>query len=485
MGNIKKVALWLKKSSQLIHVFNYFGANIATKAISFISIPIFTRLLSVADYGILNLYSTYIGIFGVVMTLNVHSSISRYFYDKRSEEDFKKFAGTTTLLTIFIYVPFLFGFIFFRNIISEWLQIPTSVIVFIPLTIIIGTTASIFMQIMQPLYESKKIARVIIISSYSSFILSIFFLFFLSKEKYFAQIWGQLIVGALFFFYYLKTLKPFVTFTFDKKYLSYIFQYSIPLIPHALSGVILNQIDRVMINKYEGAGSTGMYSFAYNIAMLMSIFVVSIYQAWIPKYFEYMNAKDYEGHDKDVDRLNRLTVLVAVALSLFGRELGIILAAKNFHASLSIIPIVVVGYVFEGLFTIYGRDIGYSRKTIYATIIALSSGGLNIWLNTIYIPIYGYQVAAWTTLISYIFMALLAWLINIMVLKIHTYSLLKALIPISLLIPVLLLNHLINEYFSSLLLGILIKTILLSISLVSLFGFKVLKTIKDASLAKK
>jgi O-antigen/teichoic acid export membrane protein len=330
-------------------------------------------------------------------------------------------------------------------------------------------------QIMQSSDNSKILARINIISSIALFLMTVTLLFNITGEKYYAQIYSQGLVGLIFFIYYIYQLRYYVDFKFSLKHVNYIINYGIPLIPYALSGLILNQIDRIMINSYEGASAAGLYSFAYNISMLMSIFVVSIYQAFYPRYFNYMNVKDYVNHDKSVDMLNRFTVLAAISLILFGSELGMFLAPKNFYSALSIIPIVVVGYVFEGLFTIYGRNIGYLGKNIYSTLIVLFSGVLNIVLNVVFIPIYGYKIAALTTLASYVSMAFLAWFVSCKILLFHSFSIQNALKPIFLLIPAIVCSQLLaSPDFSVLILGI--KSLIFLIFIVFVFGFSEIKS---------
>lgn len=458
-----------KVPSFLIHFFNYFGSNIATRAVSFISIPVFTRLLSTSDYGILSLYATYVGIFGVLMTLNTHNVIGRYYYDKTGDEDFRNFVGTVFYISLACICAFLLAFFLLPEFTARLLALPRNIIIYIPVAVIIGISSSVFSQIMQPLYQSRKLALVSIFSTYASFGLAVALIFFLQKNKYMAQVWAQLFVGLLLFMYYIRQIRPYINFTYKAQYLKYIFGYSLPLIPYSLNAVILNQIDRVMINSYEGASSVGMYSFAYNIAMLMTLFVSSLNQAWIPKYFEYMNKKEYEAHDRDVYRLNKIVILGGGCLMLLGREIGVVLADKKFHAALGIIPIVVLGYVFEGIFTIYGRNIGYSRKTGYATLIAFISGLLNIVLNVILIPRYGYMVAAWTTLASYAFMAFAAYLVSKYFLKIHFTPIWRVLQPVFLLFLLIPVIDMVGTYSPNFFLSVAIKIALCGLLVFILF----------------
>ena len=142
-------------------------------------------------------------------------------------------------------------------------------------------------------------------------------------------------------------------------------------------------------------------------------------QAWLPMYFKYMNSKKYNNLDKDINKIFKLIILFSVFLIYFGSDIGIILADKKYHTSFIIIPIIVIGYIFYGIFVIYNRNILYSKRTIYSSIIAILSGIVNLLLNAIYIPKYGYVAGAYTTLASYFFMAILTWLVVKFLIKLH------------------------------------------------------------------
>ena len=163
-----------------------------------------------------------------------------------------------------------------------------------------------------------------------------------------------------------------------------------------------------MINDIEGAAAAGIYSLGYNIGMLLLMVIGATQTALMPDFFKFLDNKEYNRLDFLVKKIFSIVVISALGLVLFAQAIGIILADKKFHAGLQVVPIVVIGYVFYEMFTIYGRYIGYEKRTIYGTIIALFAGISNIVLNAIFIPMYGYIAAAYTTAVSYFIMFMLA-----------------------------------------------------------------------------
>lgn len=410
----------------LSHFKNYFVAELAMKAMAFISIPVLTRLLTPADYGIISVFNTYAGIFVILFTLNVFSSVSRYYYEDK--EDFNDLFSTSVTFTLIILAITLPIFIYFRSSFGLLLNLPIIAIILLIPVVLSKISFSFFSQVYVPQKKSKIIAYFNVSRVYIEFSLAIVIILLLKNELYLGPILASSIIGIIYTIYCIYSLKKYFKISLKKDHLSYILKYSLPLLPYALGGIILAQFDRIMINNISGSSKTGLYSFAYNIGYLQYIFASAIFQAWMPDYFKYMNSKKYREIQSDIIRIFKIISSFCLFLVLFGSDIGQILGAKNFHSALDIVPIVVVGYLFMSVFSIYAQPIGYAKKTFYSSIILLSSGTLNIVLNAIYLPVYGYKAGAVTTLISYLFMGLFSWFICKVFIKEFSVSL-KIIIP--------------------------------------------------------
>ncbi len=200
-------------------------------------------------------------------------------------------------------------------------------------------------------------------------------------------------------------------FVIRKEHLRYIAHYSFPLIPYALSGVLLAQFDRIMINASIDSSAAGLYSLGYNIGMLVYLVNHAVQTAFTPYFFEMMDKNEFRKLDKITRRLFSLVTLAALVLAFFAREIGEVLADDRFHEGLKVVPPVVIGYVFFSIFFFYGRLIGYEKKTYYSSILIVTAGIVNIVLNATFIPRYGYIAAAYTTLVSYLLLAFLTWIV--------------------------------------------------------------------------
>lgn len=411
------------------HSRNYFFATLATKALAFISIPVYTRLLSVEDYGIVNVFMSFVSIVAVMLTLSSEVSIGRYYYDAKDEEDFKRFVGTSIRLTTIILLVTTFIFIVGLNIISKIINLPPRLSLCLIPVALFNITNSIFTQIYNPQMKSKKIAIVSSVQSYLAFVLSIVCIILIQEEKYYGYVYGHIIAMLLLGTYMVKQISPFFTNCFEKQYVPYILKYCLPYIPDALSGIVLAQFSKIFIGNNQGYTLAGSYSLVVNIAALMGVVIQITNNAWIPYYFRYMNAKDYKSIDNDFNLIWRITLLVAIGLSFFGKELSELLARKEFLDMMPVLPLLVSGYVFHQWAYLYLRNVGYSKRMMWNTYSYMVSGAALVALNAILVPQYQGYGAAIATLASYLLLFIFTYVVNNYVIKLFAPSFLRSLKP--------------------------------------------------------
>lgn len=452
------------------HSWNYMLANLATKALSFISIPVYTRLLTVDDYGVINIFNSTVSIAAIILTLNSEVAISRYFYDAKNEEDFKRFVGTSSRLTAIIFLMLSVVLIAFSKSLSQYLgieQLLTIMIVPVSLNVVIN---NFFVGIYQPLLQSKKIAILSSLQSYLGFAMSVIAILLLKEKKYYGSVYGTIAMTLMLAGYCINQIKEYYKGCWSKSHVKYILSYAIPYLPYSLSSIIILQFGKVIIGQQQGLESAGLYSFASNISSIMMLLISVCHSAWNPYYFRYMNDKDYSSIDKDYDVMWRLTLIAGAGLSLFGYEVGSLLARPEFVSEIRLVPIFVSGYLFYQWSYVFLRNASYSKKMIWNAVIVIFSGIVNILLNSLLIGRFGSVGVAIAFATSYFVMLLISWFINRWVLKAYTPSMMKFISPLLLSVPVFIYSWF-NPDCGSLWNTILVKTLILLL-LTILLGIK-------------
>lgn len=443
----------------LKHGGNYLIASMATSALAFISIPVYTRLLSTEDYGVVSIFMGVVSLLASIMSFSTDRSVSRYFFDQRDELDFKRFVGTSSVLALGFFVLNSIILFLFADEFGEMVGLNRdAVYLIIPVTAIniIGLT---FEQIYGPLKRSKEIAISSVARVFVGFAFSVALILLFKKDKFYGQILGQIIAGLCMTFFWIRLISPYLKWSFDRSYIKYIFLYSVPLIPYALSGVIIEQFGKIAIGSSQSLSEAGFYNLALTISSIVNIIIAVTHQAWNPYYFEYMNSKNYKQLDSDFIRIFKLTILVAFGVACFGKEIGLLLAKKEFSGALYLVPVFTIGYIFSQFSFAYIRNFGYTKKTQYMTITILTSGISNVILNVFLIKSMGELGAAISFVLSYIIMTLLAGIINKYFVKLHSTPINKLIVPLILTIPFYCLLYFImgNE---SIVLEIIIKALL-------------------------
>lgn len=401
--------------STLKHSFNYLISNLATALLGLISIPLMTRLLTPNDYGIVRVFSSYVGIGVCILPLYTFGATGRYYYEEK--KDFKDFFGTMTILSLSIFFLMTSLCLLAGPWLVKLMNIPWNAYLCIFPLCLSSIVFRVFFEIKQAQKESKELAIVEILRGYSYLGLFILIIWFFETRKYLAPIIAQVIIAVILMGYMIKQLKPYLKRAFKKDHVKYILRYTLPFLPMSMSGIILEKCDLIMINHYKGSGDAGMYALAYTMGNLFWILICSFLTAWLPDLYKYTKNGDHAKYDSDVAILIRIFVLFAAVIIFFGEDLGRILASKSFRPSLHLIPIIVISYLFWGIHDFYKNNILYAKKTYIFMIRDISASAINIILNLIYIPKYGYVAGAYTTAISFGFMLVYIWVVNKFFLK--------------------------------------------------------------------
>jgi O-antigen/teichoic acid export membrane protein len=472
----------LKKSvlqnETFAHSLNYLTNSFARKGLTLISIPIFTYLLSPADYGILNVFSANVELAAILFTLNGSVGVGRYYFEKDTI-DFESLLFTSL---IFSFLGLLiFGFLTSWQ--SAWLSgiidLPVDIIKFIVPAAVLIVLSNYMLSVFRAAGKSKVIRNFGIQKTYVEFVLSVSIMLLLSNDIFLGRIWSSVAASVIFGSIAIWKLSYYMKPRFEPRHLVYLLSYSLPLLPAYLGALVLSYFDRMMLNNMVSEESAGLYSFAYNIAGLQYMISNALMNAWVPRYYKQMNSANFEELDKQGVRIFKIISIATVGLMAFGQYLGMVLGSSAYYDGLVIVPIIVLGQFFVTFSVFYKNSISFSKKTIYSTIAILISALVNISLNYLFIPQFGMVAAAWTTLAAYVIQGLLMMILVRTFLSVHSMkpTLLLPTVGFTVLTGGVL--WIVNMFEFSIFLSILIKSIVLIIVSYMLFKTKSLSIIKQ------
>ena len=405
MGKQINIIEKYKKMSKAVKAsFWFLVCSFFQKGISIVTTPIFTRLLSTHEYGKFNVFNSWMSIITVVVTLNLSQAIYTQglikFSDERKVYTSSLQGLTFTLVSVWSIIYFLFHD-FWNGIFS------LSTTQMLAMLIMMWTSAvfSFWAAEQRVLLNYTNLVLLTIIVSVLKPTVGII-LVSISNDKVTARIWGlalvEIILYAWLFFVHIKKGRVF----FSAKYWKYALVLNIPLVPHYLSQTALNSVDRIMIERMIGANKAGIYSLAYSLSLIMTIFntaLMATLNPWI-----YQKIKDRK--EKDIENMAYISLsfiaVVNILLILFAPEVVYVFAPGSYRDAIYVIPPIAMSVFFLFAYDFFAKFEFYYEKTSWVAIATIISAGLNILTNYIFVNIFGYYAAGYTTLGCYIVYAL-------------------------------------------------------------------------------
>jgi len=200
------------------------------------------------------------------------------------------------------------------------------------------------------------------------------------------------------------TLKN-IDFTIDFSYLKKAITFSLPLLPHGISNWVLAVSDRAILQFYVSVSALGIYSLGYTFGMIQIFIGVAITTAWIPFLFKRIG-EEGEASEPRLARMITYYVLffstVAIGLSLFSKDVIYILTNKAFHSAADIVPIIVVAYLWNGLYIIPLNFLILKNRTVLVPLVTVPAALINITINIALVPHFGIMAAAWATFFAFL-----------------------------------------------------------------------------------
>lgn len=398
----------------------YTISNIAVRAISLITTPIYTRVMGVGDYGMASTFVSWASIFMIICTLNLGYSIGRAKLDFPGQLD--KYIGTMQTFSASVVAVLTIFALVFIDAVSEWLELDKP-LVFILLVYLLFMSAVQFAQSKYRFqYKYKENILITVFTTLATFGFTLALLPVFKKYMYYGKVLGTVIptviVGAIIWIQAIRTGSA----SLNKEYLKYGLSISIPLIGHTISLNLLAQSDRLLITKFCGTEATGIYSIAYTYALMIGLITDSVNNAYNPWFHDNYFAKNYDGIKKSVKPLVLLGCMVGIGCISIAPEAIFILGGEPYMDGVWCVIPMALGVIVQYIYSQYVIIEMHLKKTIYVSIGTGIAAVVNIVLNIIFIPVYGFIAAAYTTLISYLVLLVIHYYVVRFRLKIHLYK---------------------------------------------------------------
>ena len=374
------------------------------RGISTLTTPVFTRLLTTEQFGYYNIFNSWLEIIGVFTTLKLAGSVFTQALVKYPEER-NKFAASTaglgTTVTIIVYLIYLP----LRAYINSLLGMNTLIMT----CIFVASWATLMFELwaaqQRVEYKYKALVALTIFTSLAKPLAGIVAI--LSTIEYKAEARIVSLVAVEFFSYlalFFLFLKKGKTF-YDKRYWKYSLSLNVPLIPHYLTRTILHQSDRIMIKAMVGYSEAGIYGLAYNLAWMLTLVTNAILNSLNPWIFQRIKTKEFKRLSQICNIILAIVAITGLLLISLAPEAVKLFAPSEYYEAIWVIPPVTISVFFLFMYSLFADFEFYYEQAKFMTIASTAGGVLNIVLNYICIQQYGYIAAGYTTLVCYMFYA--------------------------------------------------------------------------------
>lgn len=374
-------------------------ANCISLVIGMIMIPVITRILSVEQMGIANTFMSTRNTVVIIITCAVYSYVHKAMIEYKKEKKSYIFS-----IIIFVFLAVAFSF-FVCSLFKVQLMKLLSLDDFLFYWLFVSSLGFALYSIADYycIFQNKYyiVAMIVLSVGPVSQFLSVGLSYVFYHNKYIGRVIGldfvYLLVSVCLIIWMLVGKRP----KFRIKYIKNTLAFTIPIIPHLLSQMVLTQCDLVMISYFCGSKESGIYSMGHTVGFLALTVMSQIMASWSPWVYRRMEEKEY----KSIFENSKLIVLVGTYISMglltISTELIKIFLTDAYLPCIYIVPVLVVAMFFQFIYIfVYDFQFFYKKARSIA-VSSIAAAVFNLITNYIFIPKFGYLAAGFTTLASY------------------------------------------------------------------------------------
>lgn len=412
---LKQTITRLSGSPLVRSVGIYTATSALSSAIPFLMMPVLTRYLTPTDYGIIAMLSVLVGVASPFVGLNIHGAISVRYFDKAGT-DLPRYIGNgfyllavSTLVTAAVLWAFAGPISALTAIPRGWLAAVVILAACQFVTLVLLTVWQVQDQPVQ--YGTFQVLQTLV-----NIVLTVLFVVFINRSwqgSVEAQVLSVAVSAAAA--YVLLRKGQWIRFSFNRDDISHALKFGVPLIPHALGGMLINQTGRIFITIMVSVADTGIYTVGFQLAMVIDLFASSFNRAYVPWLYQRLSENDPAVKR----RIVKLTyayflgiILFSLAVALVMPWLATFFVGKDFAGAGRYTVWIAVGFSFSGMYYMVTNYIFYAGATHLLAWVTFATAMVNIVLNYVLIKMNGAIGSAQALAIASLMSFLLTWMLS-------------------------------------------------------------------------
>ena len=376
-------------------------STILLKGISLFTAPIFSRLLGTNGYGVVSVYTIWMGVMAIAMPLQTSSTLVNARVEYPADQQ-NKYQSSVMSLSLVSFLAFSAVILLFLPQVSSLLKL-RKLLVIVLLFHAFGNFCFNFLNSKFTYeYKADKNMFLAVGATLVTLALSVVFILILPEEiNYYGRILGMAItygsIGIAVCIYILRKGKTY----YNREYWTFALTLAVPVVFYSLSEILLGHCDQLMLQQMLNESSVGLYSLAYNFGAIMFTIFAALNNSWVPFFFEDMKQGNKTRLYSQSNNFLELFTVLSIGFVLLSNEVYHVFAGREFWPGTSLIPIFVTSYYLNFLCTFPVNYEYYHKKTKVVAVFTVGAALLNICLNYVLIKAFDVAGAALATAISH------------------------------------------------------------------------------------
>ena len=394
------------KEHQVKNTFIYLLPAIIGNALPIISLPIFTRILTREDFGLLALVQIYAIFASGLANFGMTAAYDRNYFQYTSDN--RQTAQLLYSTILFVLLNFVFLAVvtyIFRDVLARFVtgsDLYGNLLFFSFCGQFFFSISYYYLSFFKNSGTAKWFTFYTLLISFANFAISLFLIITI-RTGVIGLVYAQLCSGMMVFcvlsYRFSRKFKP----SFDKSIFFESLKISYPLTPRIFFGVISTQFDKYMIGLLTSAGDVGIYSIGQKVANIIFVFMTAVQNVFSPQVYKKMFDEE-ENNGKSLGQyltpFAYIVISVALVIALFAEEIVFILTPPAFYGAIDIIIILSMFYGFLFFGKLNGNQLIFMKKTYITSLLSMMNIALNVGFNIPFIMKWGALGAAWGTLLS-------------------------------------------------------------------------------------
>jgi len=462
----------LKKLRELLSDTLVYGiSSVVARFINYLLVPLHTDVFNTSQYGIVSLVFVGLAFLNVIFTFGMESAYLRYGKDRgRAKDVFKTLQiglgslATLLVLLLILLAPVLMPLMNLQSTGHQnlyWMML--GILWFDTMALV--PFAELRLVRRQWLFAGLRTGNVLINLGLNFYL--ILGLGWGIQAVFFANLVASVVTALVLWGLTADMLQG----SWDTPVLQKALHFGLPFIPAGLGYVINEMLDRFFLANYMsqatvthlyGSSMTpdnivGIYSACYKISVFMLLLVQMFRMAWQPFFLRHADDEEAKSLYRDVFiYFSAVAGICFLIVAIFAEQivrikipfLNAYLVGKEYWMGLSIVPLLLGAYWFQGWYMNFSAGIFIEEKTKVLPVITLIGAGITIIANLILIPLFGMMGSAAATLLSYAVMAMLLYYKSVQVYPVD-YQLLRAFLMMAVAAGILLIEPQIAKWIGS------------------------------------